>query len=165
MFNKIHHRTNRVAKVDQLTSRKGILEAANTDGLTKRLSIFLPGKAAKLAKIDCHRHRSTKEVIFIAYFLVGNHSLTRRLGDAPTAFLSWKKSKVMRRHIKRQRYTTWNTSTCWKNHSAESNCLRDGTSTQTSRAYTLLWRHFPDPVSILVAIDCIVHLYRKYANS
>ena len=66
IFNRIHHRTNWAAKVSQLSIRQSLLEAKIADGLTERLSIFRTRKDVKVAKVDQHRRRTMKKVIFIS---------------------------------------------------------------------------------------------------
>ena len=49
LLDAIYHRTDYVAKVDLLSSRKSFLKSANTYEITKRLSILLAGYDIELA--------------------------------------------------------------------------------------------------------------------
>ena len=58
-------RINLVAKVDEISSGKGLFKDVNEKKLSKLLSILLTEQASELAKIYSHYWLNAKEIILI----------------------------------------------------------------------------------------------------
>ena len=160
MLYAINHRTNPVAKVDQLSSRKGLLITADTHWITKRLSILLSGHETELTEFDRHFCCIENETSFVLFRIMGDHSAPPRVDYSSTLQTTIAAHIITRRHNKK--YMTLSTLLRWEACNNISKCPTDVTLTQTPMTCVLfedtLKTLFPLQMPPIASFTCITNI-------